>query len=111
MVSSIDDRLNQIIREVASGRQAAGVFLIEGERAFAEDPLSDHQIPGSQLFNDHVHMTFDGDYALARAFFPAVISALGLTNASGSSGAAPLATRAECAERLEASVKKPRPDR
>src|SRR5205085_2929563 len=89
-----DSRRNRIIREVAS-KKRPGVSLIEGEQAFAESPLSEHEIPGSQLFNDHVHMSFDGDYALAKAFYPGVVSALGLTNTSGP---APLPSRVECAQ-------------
>src|SRR5205807_1240997 len=95
-----DSRRNQIIREVVSRGQGAGISLVDGERVFAENPLSEHQLPGSRLFNDHVHMSFDGDYALASAFFPAVVAAMGLTNAHGSMTASALPSRSECAERL-----------
>jgi len=86
-------------REAAQASHAHTMATF-AERAFAESPLSEHQIPGNALFNDHVHLSFDGDYLLARIFFPAVVASLGLTNAAGSATATPLPNRAECAERL-----------
>src|ERR1043166_2807042 len=94
-----DRKLNTIIREIVSSRQGQ-VQLVDAERAFAESALSEHHIPGSALFNDHVHMSFDGDYTLARTMLPAVAAALGLSNSTGSAESAKLPTRAECAERL-----------
>jgi tetratricopeptide (TPR) repeat protein len=94
-----DSRLNRIIRDTAGARQSEGIWLVDAEQAFAECPLTEHQIPGSSLFNDHAHMSFDGDYVLARACFLAVASALSHTNASAAPVAS-LPSRVECAERL-----------
>jgi len=94
-----DGRLNQTVRDIAA-RQQGRITLVDAERALAESPLSEHQIPGSSLFNDHVHLSFDGDYLLARTFFPAVVAALGLTNGVAATNATPFPSRAECAERL-----------
>jgi len=94
-----DSRLNRIIRDTAGRKQAAGIRLVDGEQEFGLSPLSDHQIPGSPLFNDHAHMSFEGDYVLARAFFPAVVSALNPANSPEPANAT-LPSRVECAERL-----------
>jgi tetratricopeptide (TPR) repeat protein len=65
-----DTRINQIIRDVASERASDGIYLVDAERAFEAD--SAHGIPGNDLFFDHVHMTFDGNYLLASALFQQV---------------------------------------
>jgi tetratricopeptide (TPR) repeat protein len=62
-----DSRINEVIREVAAGREGEGVYLVDAERAFAD--ASPHGIPGENLFYEHVHLNFDGNYVLARAVF------------------------------------------
>jgi len=94
-----DSGLNRIIRDTAGRKQADGIRLVDGEQEFGLSPLSDHQIPGSPLFNDHAHMSFEGDYVLARAFFQAVVSALNPANSPEPANAT-LPSRAECAEKL-----------
>ena len=68
-----DARINEIIRKVAA---AAGprVELVDGERIFAE--ASPHEVPGRELFYEHVHMNPRGNYVLARALFPRVVAML-----------------------------------
>lgn len=88
-----DSRLNQIIRDVTSGRPGEGVVLLDAEQVLEKS--SEHQLPGRALFNDHVHFSFDGDYLMAKTFLPTVVAALGLANATG-----PIPTRADCAEWL-----------
>ena len=92
-----DSQLNGIVRETAKQHQAAGTKLLDTEQALNASELAEHAIPGEKLFHDHVHPTFDGDYVLARAIYPAVVSALGdkLGPAAGE-----IPTRAECAEAL-----------
>ena len=57
--------------------------------------LAEHGIPGKELFRDHVHFTFDGDYHVARLLLPLVAATLHL----GEGMAAP-PTRQECARTL-----------
>jgi len=96
-----DHRLNQITREIAAARQNAGVVFIDAEHAIAEAADPEHGIPGSRLFHDHVHLTFDGDYALASAFLPAVAKALNLGESAQNQH---LPTRTQCAEALGLSA-------
>jgi tetratricopeptide (TPR) repeat protein len=58
-----DSRLNDLIRETARA-QEPGILLADGERAMAD--ASPDRLPGTESFYDHVHLTFDGNHALAR---------------------------------------------
>ena len=68
-----DDRINAIIRSVA-GAAGAGVELVDAEAVFADS--SPHDVPGRELFYDHVHLNPRGNYLLARALFPRVVALL-----------------------------------
>jgi hypothetical protein len=57
-----DSRINAVIRE---GAAQAGTSLFDAEALFAA--RSPHGIPGRELFFDHIHFTFEGNYLLAAA--------------------------------------------
>ncbi|MBI4658600.1 MAG: tetratricopeptide repeat protein [Verrucomicrobia bacterium] len=88
-----DSRQNEIVRQIASGREREGIYAADAERAFGESPLSDRGTPGGKLFNDHVHFTFEGDYLLAGTLLGALTNALEL-----GVPAAPLPSPRECAD-------------
>jgi tetratricopeptide (TPR) repeat protein len=74
-----DGRINRILRELAGDREAEGVHLVDAAAALREQ--SPHGIPGPELFDDHVHLNFAGNYVVARellreieAFLPDVLS-------------------------------------
>jgi len=92
-----DTRINQVIREVAASRGDRGVCLVDAAAVLAED--SPHGIPGHELFYEHVHPNFAGNYALARAVFGEVERALA-ASARGEAGDRPLPSRDQCARRL-----------
>ena len=72
-----DSRINAIIREVAAAQEAAGVRFADAERALAEDDLdADGRCGEEDLFYEHVHLTFEGNYLLARAVLDQVVAAL-----------------------------------
>ncbi|HVV73426.1 MAG TPA: tetratricopeptide repeat protein, partial [Verrucomicrobiae bacterium] len=58
-----DRRVNEIIRQAASTRSSEGVVLVDSEKVLAAQ--SPHHITGSELFYEHVHLNFEGNYALA----------------------------------------------
>lgn len=60
-----DSRLNASIRETAALSSGDGARLADAEAAFAA--ASPAGIPGRELFYEHVHPTFAGNHALARA--------------------------------------------
>lgn len=65
-----DRHINQAIRDLAA-RRGPDVRFVDGEAEFAA--AGEHQIPGEDLFFEHVHMTFQGNYVLARALRQAVV--------------------------------------
>jgi len=71
-----DSRLNTIVRRVARAADQQQVGLVDCLRYF-EAGLTDVQhIPGNELFFEHVHLTFAGNYLLAAALFPDVVRLL-----------------------------------
>lgn len=62
-----DSRINETIRRAVAG--APGVVrLVDAERRLAEAPESRAGLPGRELFWEHVHLRFPGNYRLAEAF-------------------------------------------
>jgi tetratricopeptide (TPR) repeat protein len=59
-----DSRLEDLIRQAASGHEVKRVLLTDTEQVFAEN--STNGLPGEELFYDHVHLTFEGNYLLAK---------------------------------------------
>ena len=69
-----DSRLNEIIRQRAVGT----IALADGERAL--DKASAAGIPGADLFYEHVHLRFEGNYVLARSIVEKVEEVLPLSH-------------------------------
>jgi tetratricopeptide (TPR) repeat protein len=86
-----DATINATIREVATDRADDGVLLADAESRFAAS--SPDALPGDELFLEHVHMTFKGNYLLAWTVFESVAPLLG-------AGAGVLLDEQQCAERL-----------
>jgi tetratricopeptide (TPR) repeat protein len=61
-----DTRINSAIREAASRHAGHGVFLLDAAKIMAQN--SPEGIPGLELFYEHVHFNFAGNYLLARSF-------------------------------------------
>jgi tetratricopeptide (TPR) repeat protein len=60
-----DSRLNAILRQTAAGKDVnSGVLLADAEAVMAA--ASPDGLPGAELFYEHVHLTFAGNYVLAR---------------------------------------------
>ena len=95
-----DTRINDIIREVGADRRTGGVYLVDAERAFEEDGRTRHAIPGPDLFHEHVHLTFEGNYLLARAVFDAVVRALPKPLRDRADETAAMPSRDRCAQVL-----------
>jgi tetratricopeptide (TPR) repeat protein len=65
-----DSSINQIIREIAKNQQAQGIYLVDAADEFAGQ--SPHNCPGFELFLEHAHLNFSGNYLLARVVFDQV---------------------------------------
>ena len=99
-----DSDINRVIREVAGG-EGSRVRLVDAERAMATCDSSPDGLPGEELFFEHVHMTFDGNYEVARAIFPAAVSCLpGAIRSRGPAAPVP-PSRQRCAELMELTAR------
>ena len=59
-----DSGINQIIRDVAASQVSNGVSLVDIEKLLRTTPAAN--IPGEELFYDHVHLNFSGNYLVAK---------------------------------------------
>lgn len=71
-----DTQINRIIREMASHRENDGIYLVDAVRSFEENERFLPNIPGEELFYEHVHLNFFGHYMLAKIVFSRVQSIL-----------------------------------
>jgi len=92
-----DTQINRIIRETASRGENDGVYLVDAERYFEEDKRTLSKIPGEELFYEHVHMNFFGNYLLAKTVFSRVSSILPEDIRTGASGETTLLPQERCA--------------
>ena len=65
-----DKRINAIIRDVTTGGKTKSVWLADAVETFEKN--SPHQTPGEELFLEHVHLNFKGNYLLAKTVFDKV---------------------------------------
>jgi tetratricopeptide (TPR) repeat protein len=71
-----DSKINTIIREVAAEQERLGVRAVDAEKVFAESNLAADGAADRDLFYEHVHLTFEGNYLLAQAMLKEVEAAL-----------------------------------
>ena len=62
-----DNEINTVIRDVASDKTAERVYLVDADKVFEEN--SPYGVTGKELFYEHVHMNFNGNYLLAETIF------------------------------------------
>jgi tetratricopeptide (TPR) repeat protein len=63
-------QINEIIRRTASDRNDEGVYLVDADEVFEMN--SSHKTTGEELFYEHVHLNFEGNYLLAKSVFEQV---------------------------------------
>jgi len=93
-----DKQINEIIRNIASDRAAEGVYLLDAVRTFEKN--SPHEIAGEELFLEHVHMNFKGNYLLAKAIFAQAEKILPERIKLNKADERPFPTEEECARYL-----------
>jgi tetratricopeptide (TPR) repeat protein len=91
-----DSRINRIIAETASHYADRGVFFLNAEQALAA--RAPNGITGEESFYEHVHLNFEGNYALARALAERAAGCLPSGQVAG--GRPAWADEATCAQRL-----------
>ena len=60
-----DTRINHIIKDAADAYAGKGVYFLDADRMLAQN--SPGKIPGNELFYEHVHLNFEGNYLLGCA--------------------------------------------
>lgn len=95
-----DRGINRAIEEAARGREAQGVYLVDADQVFSTSAWSPNRIPGEALFVDHVHMSFEGNFVLARAIAEKVDEILPAESRGPSAAARELPSLERCAERI-----------
>jgi tetratricopeptide (TPR) repeat protein len=93
-----DSRINDIIRQAARGREEDGIAFVDGEEVLAQQ--STHGLPGDGLFFEHVHLNFEGNYALALCLAQQVEKLLPTAVAGPANSTSPWPSEADCARRL-----------
>jgi len=93
-----DSKINATIRAVAEECKNDKVHLVDAEQALAGSVSATGGIPGSELFHEHVHLTFEGNYLLAKAVLEGVSDCLPEEIRSRPKG--PVPTKNQCAEAL-----------
>jgi tetratricopeptide (TPR) repeat protein len=66
--------INQIIRDLAARHARKGVTFLDAGAVLA--PLSASRITGEESFLEHVHLNFEGNYAVARAMAEKAVTVL-----------------------------------
>lgn len=79
-----DSRLNAIIRQVGAQMAGPGLALCDAAAVLAAN--SPAGIAGKEAFYEHVHLNFDGNYALARAWAAAAAPLLPPAATQGAKG-------------------------
>ncbi len=93
-----DTRINGIIRTVAGATATTGVYLVDAEELFEQ--ASPHRTCGQELFYEHVHLNFAGNYLLAKTTFEQMEKILPEKIQRRRANDHPLLSQVECAERL-----------
>ncbi len=71
-----DSRINDTLRGVAVENADRGVTLVDAARLFMAGGEGVPAWPGRRFFHEHVHLSFEGNLALARAVFEQVVALL-----------------------------------
>ncbi|MBI4328220.1 MAG: tetratricopeptide repeat protein [Chloroflexi bacterium] len=96
-----DSRINGIIRQTAAraiAGKADAVRLVDAQAILARHSL--HGLPGNELFFEHVHLNFAGNYLLGRALAEQVATLLPKEISERRQAEADWLSEADCAERL-----------
>jgi len=93
-----DSRLNDIIRRVAGGREHERVLLADAETELAQQ--STNGVAGAESFYEHVHLTFAGNYLLARTIAASIEKLLPEAVRRQSGASKEWASLEQCARRL-----------
>ena len=90
-----DNRINKIIHDVSQSKSKEGVYFVDCLKAFESN--SPYGITGYELFYEHVHLKFKGNYILAKLILDNIENTF---PQNLSSNKQPVLTEEQCAKRL-----------
>lgn len=93
-----DSRLNELTRAAAANREGDRILLADSEQTCAE--RSEGGLPGRVFFYEHVHLTFSGNYLLARTLAAQVEKLLPSAVVASAAANQPWPAESDCAQRL-----------
>jgi len=93
-----DTRINDTIRTVAGRMEPHGVRL--ADIVAAVEANSPNELPGEELFHEHVHLTFEGHYLVARTVLRQVELIVAERFAEKATSRSAVPTLEQCAERV-----------
>ena len=91
-----DEEINRVIRSVADAKRSEGVKLVNVEQALRE--YTPRETPGRELFYEHVHLRFAGNYVVAKTLLVGLQDLL--PDAITSNGEPPILTEDICRREL-----------
>lgn len=94
-----DTRINDTIRDVARQFSDGQVHLVDAEERFGQVAATP-QLPGNELFFEHVHLEFAGTYQLASLLFQQIVPLLPAEVVAKADPKAQPLSKAQCAELL-----------
>ena len=93
-----DSRINQIIRDVVSHNKTKSLYLVDAVETFEQN--SPQRTAGTELFHEHVHLNFHGNYLLAKAVFKQVEKIFPNRLSELTRSGHPFTTETKCADYL-----------
>ncbi|MBN1508384.1 MAG: tetratricopeptide repeat protein [Sedimentisphaerales bacterium] len=95
-----DSRLNGIDAQVVTEYPGRPISFVDAEKALAASGRCPNGILGAELFSEHVHFRFNGDYEMARAILPAALQALERDKGLKPSAVVEVPSQQQCAREL-----------
>ncbi|MBT3603236.1 MAG: tetratricopeptide repeat protein [Candidatus Latescibacteria bacterium] len=94
-----DTQINSLIRETVAQHQTENIHLVDIDHIMRE--TTGIQLPGHEFFYEHVHLTFEGNYTIAKSLYNKLGTLLpnAITQSPTSLVASHL-TQEDCAKRL-----------
>ncbi|MFT5367545.1 MAG: tetratricopeptide (TPR) repeat protein [Candidatus Latescibacterota bacterium] len=93
-----DAQINSRIRETASQYQDENIHLVDIDRIMRES--TGVNLPGHAFFYEHVHLTFEGNYTIAKSLYDKIGALLPDAITQNASLPASHLTQEDCAKRL-----------
>jgi tetratricopeptide (TPR) repeat protein len=93
-----DTQVNGVIRDVADQTKPQGIHLASVAEAL--DANSPHGLSGEELFYEHVHLTFEGNYVVAKTVLGQVEPIIAGKFGDKAEARGTVPTQQQCAERL-----------